>query len=83
MYKVGDKVWFIKSVEEICWRQGRFKPPKLSHPQQKKITQVVRTKDNEVLYQVKGCHFSEEMVGVIVFKIEADALQAMQGKQKY
>lgn len=75
-YKVGDKVWFIKSFEEIYWRSGMFRPPVIKHPFEKKITQIVHTKDG-ILYQVKGGHFHDSWVGKIVFETKEEAEQAI------
>ena len=71
-FNIGDKVWFTKSFEEIYWRSGMFKPNRTMHPLEKKITQVVHTKDG-VLYQVKGGHFHESWIGKIVFNSKEEA----------
>ena len=55
MYNIGDKVWFIKSFEEIYCKPG-MTVQKSKHPIEKKITQIVPVKDG-ILYQVKGGHF--------------------------
>lgn len=71
-FNVGDKVWFTKTFEEIYWRSGRFRPNPTKHPFEKKITQVVHTK-NGVMYQVKGGHFHESWIGKIVFESKEEA----------
>ena len=71
-FNVGDRVWFIKSFEEIYWRSGMFRPTPTRHPFEKKITQVVHTKDG-ILYQVKGGHFHESWIGTIVFDSKEEA----------
>lgn len=70
--KIGDKVYFIKSFEEIYWRSERFRPEKTKHPLEKKVTQIVNTKDG-TLYQVKGGHFHESWIGKIVFTSKEEA----------
>jgi hypothetical protein len=78
-YKVGDKVWFIKTFREIYWWIYTKTPPKpLKHPIEKKITQVVHTK-NETLYQVKDGHFPESWIGDIVFDTKEEAYRAIKG----
>lgn len=79
-YKVGDKVYFIRTFREIYWWVYSKTPPeKLKHPQEKKITQVVYTKDGP-LYQVKGGHFPDSWIGDIVFDTKEEAENAMKGK---
>ena len=79
-YKIGDKVYFIKTFDEIYWeiylRSERFKPQKTKYPFEKKITQVIHTKDG-ILYQVKGGHFHESWVGQIVFDTKEEAIRAI------
>ena len=57
--KEGDKVWlsdyYDNFMRKACFRIDRYSPP-LRAPLQKKITQVVYTK-NGVLYQIKDGHF--------------------------
>lgn len=77
-YNVGDKVYFIKDFKEIWWEiYYQSQPPKRKHPLERKITQVVYTKD-DVLYQVKGGHFSESWVGEIVFDTKEEAEKHME-----
>lgn len=71
-FNVGDKVWFIRTFEEIYWRCGMFRPNPTRHPFEKKITQVIHTK-NGFLYQVKGGHFHESWIGKIVFDSKEEA----------
>lgn len=71
-YKIGDKVWFIKSLQELDWREGMLKPQKTKHPFEKKITQIVHVEDG-ILYQVKGCHFHSSWIGKIVFSTKEQA----------
>lgn len=67
-YKVGDKVWFIKTFDEIYNSDRQLKPPrKTLYPFQKKIVQVVFSKNKGFLYQVKGGHFPQSWAGTIVF----------------
>jgi len=66
-FNIGDKVWMIKSFEDVSLG-GKM----LKHPFEKKITQVVHTKDG-VLYQVKGGHFHESWIGKIVFDSKEEA----------
>lgn len=82
-YKVGDKVYMTKSFREIFW-QLYYKsiPPKRKHPLEKKITQVVHTKD-DVLYQVKDGHFSESWIGTIVFDTKEEAEAALNENYLY
>lgn len=81
-YKVGDKVYFIKSFREIYWRLYSKTPPeKTKYPFEKKITQVVHTKD-ETLYQVKGGHFPESWIGDIVFNTKEEAEVAIKNDRK-
>lgn len=76
-YKVGDKVYFIKTFQEIWWQlYTKTPPPPLKHPQEKKITQIVSTKEG-VLYQVKGGHFPESWIGAIVFNTKEEAEAAL------
>ena len=77
MYKVGDKVYFIKTFREIYWQMYSKTPPEPTrHPFEKKITQVVHTKGG-ILYQVKDGHFHESWVGKIVFDTKEEAQSAM------
>lgn len=78
-YKIGDKVWFIKSFEEIYWRSGMFKPPITKHPFEKKITQIVHVEDG-ILYQVKGGHFHSSWIGKIVFNTKEQADKAIKNE---
>ena len=71
-YNVGDKVWFIKTFQEIYWKSGMFRLSKTKTPFEKKITQVIHTKDG-TLYQVKGGHFHESWIGKIVFNTKDEA----------
>ena len=75
-YKIGDKVWLTKSFEEIYWRSGMFRPQVTKHPLEKKITQIVHTKDG-ILYQVKGGHFHNSWINKIVFDTKEEAEQAI------
>ena len=75
-YRIGDKVYFIKSFDEVYWRSGKFRPVITKHPLEKKITQIVHNK-NEILYQVKGGHFPISWVGNIVFNTKEEAEQAI------
>ena len=80
-YKIGDKVYFIKTFDEIYNSNRTLKPPiKTIHPFEKKIIQVVETKDG-ILYQVKGGHFHESWINVIVFNSKEKAEMAI--KQKF
>ena len=76
MFKVGDKVWMVKTFAQIYWHPGMFIPPRLKHPHQKKITQIVETETGK-LYQVKGGHFHESWVGLLVFKTEGEAQKVL------
>lgn len=78
-YKIGDKVWFIKSFDEIYKKNGNFRPIKTKHPFEKKITQVVHTKDG-ISYQVKGGHFHSSWINKIVFATKEEAEKAMSGR---
>lgn len=71
-FKVGDRVWFIKTFKEIYWKGEEFRPTPTKRPFEKKITQVVHTK-NGTIYQVKGGHFHESWVGNIVFETKKEA----------
>lgn len=76
-YQVGDKVYFITTFRHIYWELYYKTPPEpLKHPIEKKITQVVHTKD-EVLYQVKGGHFPSSWIGDIVFDSKEEAEKAI------
>ena len=78
-YKVGDKVYFIRSFTEIYWKYWRIKPPpKTYHPLERKIRDVVYTK-NGVLYQVKDGHFHESWIGEVVFDTKEEAEKHMKG----
>lgn len=79
-YKLGDKVYFVKSFEEIYWRSGLFRPPVTKQPLEKKITQIVHTKD-DILYQVKGGHFTNSWIGNIVFNTKEEAKEYMINNQ--
>lgn len=78
-YKVGDKVWFIKSFDEIYQRSDRFRPSVTKHPFEKKITQIVDTKDG-ILYQVKGGHFHSSWINKIVFDTKEEAENAINSR---
>lgn len=71
-FNVGDKVWFIKTFHEIYWKDKNTKPTPTKHPFEKKISQVIHTK-NGTLYQVKGGHFHESWIGDIVFATKSEA----------
>lgn len=74
-YNVNDKVYFIKTFDEIYNNNRTLKPPKKTiHPFEKKIVQIVETKDG-ILYQVKGGHFHESWIGIIVFDTKEEAEQ--------
>ena len=76
-YKVGDKVYFIKTFDEIYYKGRSIKPPsKTRYPFEKKITQVVHCKDG-ILYQVKGGHFNESWIGKVVFDTKEEALNKL------
>lgn len=76
-YNVNDKVYFIKTFDEIYNSNRTLKPPiKTIHPFEKKIIQVVETKDG-ILYQVKGGHFHESWIGTIVFDTKEEAEQML------
>lgn len=76
-YNIGDKVYFIKTFDEIYNSNRTLKPPiKTTHPFEKKIIQVVETKDG-ILYQVKGGHFHETWIGTIVFDTKEEAEQML------
>ena len=80
-YKIGDKVYFIKTFDEIYHENRWLKPPlKAVYPFEKKITQIVHSK-NGTLYQVKGGHFHESWINVIVFNSKEKAEMAI--KQKF
>ena len=76
-YNINDKVYFIKTFDEIYNSNRTLKPPiKTIHPFEKKIIQVVETKDG-ILYQVKGGHFHESWIGTIVFDTKEEAEQML------
>lgn len=76
-YHVGDRVYFINRFDEIYWWLYYKTPPeRTKYPIQKKITQVVNSKEG-ILYQVKGGHFPESWVGDIVFDTEEEAKEAI------
>lgn len=76
-YKVGDKVYFIKTFKEIYWQMYSKTPPEpTKHPFEKKITQVVHCADG-TMYQVKGGHFHESWIGDIVFDTKEEAESAI------
>ena len=76
-YSIGDKVYFIKTFDEIYNSNRTLKPPrKTIHPFEKKIVQIVETKDG-ILYQVKGGHFHESWIGTIVFDTKEEAEQML------
>ena len=78
-YKIGDKVYFIKSFREIYWwLYSKTPPPKTKFPIEKKITQIVHTKDGDILYQVKGGHFSSSWINYIVFDTKEEAKKAIE-----
>ena len=77
-YKIGDKVYFIESFREIYWPFYYKSPPKKrKHPLEKKIVQVVSTRDGQTLYQVKDGHFAESWIDKLVFNTKAEAENAI------
>jgi len=79
-YEVGSKVYFVKTCREIYWWLYSKTPPKpLKHPIEKKITQIVTTRE-DTLYQVKDGHFPESWIGSIVFNSKEDAENAIRNR---
>lgn len=76
MFKVGDKVYFIQSFDEI-YPKDKNRPIKTKHPMEKKITQIVVDKEGVVTYQVKGGHFSNNWINVFVFTSSEAASEAI------
>ena len=83
-FKIGDKVWMIRTFEEIYYKNQNDIPKEYIaiHPIQKKIAQVVTNKDGSISYGVKGGHFYESWIGIDVFQNKDDAEIAMKEKFK-
>ena len=76
-YRVGDKVYFSKSFEEINWKSGKPKPAKTTYPTEKKIRKVCLTKKG-IQYQVKGGLFHQSWIGKYVFDTKEEAIKAIE-----
>lgn len=77
VFKIGDFVFLNKSIEQLNWRPGRFKPEPIIHPIKMEIKSVDYSKSRGYIYQLKGISFDNNDIDKIIFKTYSDALDNM------
>lgn len=78
--KVGDWVYLTKRIQEFQKNPIDMCKDGPSQPIKRKVINIVHAK-NRILYQINGCHFSDNDIGVSVFKKYDDARDNLKKKR--
>ena len=76
-FNINDFVFLNKSIEQLNWRPGRFRPEPIINPIKMKIKSVTYSKSRGYIYQLKGISFDNSDINKIIFKTYSEALENM------
>lgn len=78
---IGDWVYLTKRIQEYQKNPIDMCKDAPSQPFKTKVRNIVHTKSGKTLYQVNSCHFSDDDIGVSVFKNYDDARDVIKLKR--
>lgn len=78
--KVGDWIYLTKRIQEFQKNPIDMCKDGPSQPIKRKVINIVKAKRG-TLYQINGCHFSDNDIGVSVFKNYDDARDNLKMKR--